>query len=555
MKLVTSMTLTALLTTMKDMTRKIQIAALALITIPAGGLDAADTRTDVIVYSGVPCGLAAAIAAAREGAKVLLIEPTRHVGGLSTSGINTAESEHMLTWTIGGFADEFYRRLGKHYGTDKPEYYFESGVAEMVYLDLLKEAGVEVRYGSSVDKLGKDGARITGITLTDGTKLEAKVFIDASYEGDLMARAGVKYAVGRESQAEFGEEAAGVRFDKTPCKAQTVDHEGRLLPGIAAWAKDLKEGDEHPAPMNYNFRLTVAKDPKLQVPIPPPAHYDAKRYALLANWLRQEAARGRAVKLTDITDLYGRTNGKFEMNNKQAAIVSLGHFGGQFDWPDASYQQRVRIYQDHLDYTLGLLHFLASDDSVPAKVRGEMQSLGLHKDEFADNHYLPYQLYVREARRMRGEYVMTQRDVQTERRKPDSIGMSSHFIDCHHVQRVALNAGEFVNEGRIWRTGFAYQIPYRALTPKPGECVNLLVPGAASFTHVAFCTLRLESVWMIAGHAAGVAAAMVANKSIPVQNIEVSRLQNKLRQQKQVIDFAEGMPEKCGRASSAECLH
>ena len=174
-----------------------------------------------------------------------------------------------------------------------------------------------------------------------------------------------------------------------------------------------------------------------------------------------------------------------------------------------------------------------------------MKSLGLHRGEFADNGHLPYQLYVREARRMRGAYVMRQQDVQTDRRKSDSIGMSSHFIDSHHVQRVALNDHEFVNEGRIWRMGYAYQIPYRALTPQPAECTNLLVPGAASFTHVAFCTLRLESVWMITGHAAGVAAAQVAQAGKTVQAVDVSALQAKLRAQHQVVDFVAGQPEKC----------
>jgi hypothetical protein len=504
-----------------------------------------DTHPDIVVYSGVPCGIAASITAAREGSKVLLVEPTKHVGGLSTSGINTAESEHMLKWTIGGFADEFYRRLGMHYGTGQPEYFFESSVAEKVYLEMLKEAGVEVHYGASVDTVKKDGSKITGITLTDGTKLAAKVFVDASYEGDLMARAGVSYAVGRESKAEFGEEAAGIRFDKTPRKARTVDVNGMLLPGISDWAKDLKEGDAHRAPMNYNFRLTVAKDPKLQVPIPPPKHYDATRYSLLGDWLRSQTEQNKPVKLYDIIDLYSRRNGKFELNNKQSAIFSLGHFGAQFDWPDATYEQRGLIYEDHLDYTLGLLYFLGNDDSVPANVKAEMKSLGLHKDEFADNGHLPYQLYVREARRMRGEHVMTQHDVQTDRRKEDSIGLSSHFIDCHHVQRVALNETEFVNEGRIWRMSYAYQIPYRALLPNQTECTNLLVPGAASYTHVAFCTLRLESVWMITGHAAGIAAAMAAKDHNEVQKLNVTALQGKLRAQNQVIDFIAGQPEKC----------
>lgn len=518
----------------------------------------AAAEPDVIVYGGTPAGIAAAIHASRDGAKTLLIEPTRHVGGLSTSGINTAESEHMLAWTIGGFADEFYRRMGRHYEENKAAqtyphkdkrldtiYFFESSVAEKTYLEMLKEARVEIRYGAGVASVRKDGTRIIGLTLTDGTELVAKAFVDASYEGDLMARAGVSYAVGREARSEFGEEAAGIRFDQTPRKARTVDARGNLLPGISAWAKDLREGDAHRGTMNYNFRLTVAKDPRFQVPIPAPQHYDPSRYALLSGWLQDQATKQKPVKLGDIIDLYERRNGKYELNNKQSAIISLGHFGGQFEWPEATYARREQIYQDHLDYTLGLLRFLAEDPSVPGNVRSEMKSLGLHKDEFADNGHLPYQLYVREARRMRGAYVMRQQDVQTDRRKTDSIGLSSHFIDCHHVQRVALSADEFVNEGRIWRMGYANQIPYRAITPKTEECANLLVPGAASYTHVAFCTLRLESTWMIVGHAAGLAAAEVARQGIAVQQVDIPALQAKLRTQGQVVDFLPGKPEKC----------
>jgi hypothetical protein len=198
-----------------------------------------------------------------------------------------------------------------------------------------------------------------------------------------------------------------------------------------------------------------------------------------------------------------------------------------------------------MDYTLGLLYFLANDAAVPNHVRSDMKKIGLHKDEFVDNGNLPYQLYVREARRMKGEYVMTQHDVQENRRKSDSIGLSSHFIDCHHVQRVALNENEFVNEGRIWRMGHANQIAYRALTPKAVECTNLLVPGAASYSHVAFCTLRLESVWMITGHAAGIASAMALKDGSDLQKVNVPALQDKLRTQHQVVDFIPNQPEKC----------
>ncbi|MDB6072615.1 MAG: Xanthan lyase, partial [Verrucomicrobiaceae bacterium] len=336
---------------------------------------------------------------------------------------------------------------------------------------------------------------------------------------------------------------AGIRFDKTARHASTVDDKGNLLPGISGWVKDLKEGDAHPGTMNYNFRLTFAKDPALQAPIPQPQNYDPHRYALLENWLRGKQARKEKVKLDELLDFYARRNGKYEVNNKQAAIFSIGHFGGQFGWPDGSYEKRDKIIADHWDYTLGLLKFLAEDESVPDNMRKEMKAWGLHKEEFKDNGYLPYQLYVREARRMRGEYVVRQQDVQDDRRKPDAIGIASHFIDCHHVQRLALSPTEFINEGRIWRTCAAYQIPYRALTPKAAECTNLLVPGAASYTHVAFCTYRLESVWMISGHAAGVAAATTAKTGMPVQQIDMPALQEKLRAEKQVVDFIPGQPE------------
>lgn len=499
---------------------------------------------DVCVYGGVPCGIAASLAAAREGAKVLLIEPTRHVGGLSTSGINTAESEHMLHWTIGGIALDFYKRLGDHYGTGKPEFYFESSVAEKVYLAMLREAGVAIRYGVRVDRVDKAASSIRSIRLTDGSTVQAKVFVDAGYEGDLMARTGVPAVSGRESRDEFGEEAAGVRFDRLVTKAATVDSSGRLLPGISGWARDLQQGSAHRGVMNYNFRLTFARDEALRRPFPEPQKYDPARYSLLRNWLMSKQAAGQPVKLSEILDFYPRRNGKFEINNKQAAIISLGHFGGQFDYPEASYARREQIVADHWDYTLGLIRFLASDVAVPAALQAEMNSWGLHRHEFADNGNLPYQLYVREARRMRGAYVMVQRDCIDERRKNDAIGISSHFIDSHHVQRVALSEREFVNEGRIWRTSMAYQIPYRALTPKAEHCTNLVVPGAASFSHVAFCSYRLESVWMIAGHAAGLAAALAAKTRRSVQRIDVKSLQKKLRSQGQVVDFVPGQPER-----------
>lgn len=529
-----------------------RLCAVAAAVLVAAGASAADP--DVVVYGGVPCGVAAAVAAAREGAKVLLIEPTRHVGGLNTSGLHTAETEHMLKWTFGGVAQEFYQRVGWQYGKWEPAYYFESHVAEQVFGEMLAEAKVEVRFDVRVDKVEKDGAQIRGITLSDGSSVTAKVFVDAGYEGDLMARAGVRYTWGRESKAEFGEELAGVRFDATPRKAATVDEQGKLLPGISGWARDLVEGAADRKTMNYNWRLSLSRDPEPHVPIAPPANYDRQRYRVLENWLREKTAQNQPVALTDILDLYNHSPGrkdKKEVNNKQAAIISIGHFGGQFDYPDADYATRDRVVADHTDYTRGLLHFLATDDSVPAPLKAEMQQWGLSGDEFADNGHWPYQMYVREARRMRGAYVMTQRDVQEDRRKDDSVAVCSHFIDSHHVQRLALSPTEFVNEGRIWEVGKAYQLPYRALTPRREECTNLLVPGAASYTHVAFCTYRLESTWMMGGHAAGVAAARAASSGKAVQDLIVENLQKRLREQGQIIDFLPGAPEEFQEKKSA----
>jgi len=507
-------------------------------------LFAGESTYDVAVYGGTPSGFASAIAAARNGASVVLIEQTGHIGGLNTSGINTAETEHMLIWTIGGISLEFYERLGALIGKKGPAFYFLSSTAEKTFNTMLEEAKIETRFKLRVAKVEKDGARIQKITLTDGSAIAAKVFIDATYEGDLMARAGVTFTFGRESRDQYGEEAAGIRLDKTTRKANPYDENGKLVAGISAEAKDLKEGAAHKATMNYNFRLCFTKKEDNKVSIPTPKNYDPARYILLKRFCEAETAAGRKLNLTNFLDLYGRANGKFEVNNKQAAIISMGHFGGQFDYPDGSYEKQDAIFEDHKEYTLGLLHFLANDQSVPENVRNELKTWGLAKDEFADNGNWPHYLYVREARRMTGRTVMTQKDVQTDTRKDDSIGMGSHFIDCHHVQRVAVSATEFCNEGRIWRIGHAYQIPYRALTPQEKECENLLVPVASSFSHVAFCTYRVESTWMVGGQAAGTAAAVCAKEGIAVQKVDIKALQEKLKVQKQVVDFVPGQPER-----------
>ncbi len=503
---------------------------------------------DVVVYGGVPGGVTAAVAAARHGARTVLIEQTGHVGGLSTSGVNTSEIEHMLEKSYGGLALEFYTRVGRTYGFDQPLYRWESHIAERIFNQMLKEAGVEVRVGRWVDSVQKRDGRITRITFTDGQSVAGKVFIDATYEGDLMARSGVSYTFGRESAERYREPLAGIRLQDQDINASPYDDAGNLLQGFVLLS-DLKNGGEDRKVMNYNFRLTVSRGAD-RVAFPKPVHYDPARFVLLDRYLKNHPA----TKLEDLIDLYPFPSGKYvtdgkgglkpvstdkwEMNNKQNAVISIGHFGGQFEYPDADYAKRRRIFEEHRSYTQGFLYYLSHDPGVPEKLRQQTQQWGLASDEYADNGHWPYYMYVREARRMVGRYVMTQHDVQTDRVKQDAVALGSHWLDSHHVQRVAVSAAAFRNEGRIWvPVDKPYQISYRSLTPQDRQCRNLLVPVALSASHVAFCSLRVESTWMMTGHAAGAAAALAARSGAAVQEIDVAELQRQLREQKQAIDL------------------
>lgn len=523
------------------------VAALPLISCAADA--SGEKRYDVVVYGGVPGGVAAAVAAARNGAKTLLIEQTRHVGGLSTSGVNTSEIEHMLEPTYGGIAMEFYRRVGKHYGLDLPQYRWESHVAEQIFLDMLREAGVEIWYEKFIDRAAIENARIKSITLTDGTSVAAKIFIDASYEGDVMARAGVACTFGRESIKQYDEPLAGIRLQDKDIEASPYDENGALLPGFVP-LEGLVAGEGDKKVMNYNFRLTVSKGPD-RVPFPDPQFYSQRRYLLLSRYLKSRPE----TTLKDLIDLYPFPSGKYEsdgkgrvkpvptdkweLNNKQNAVISLGHFGAQFDYPDGSYARRKAIIDDHKNYTLGFFQFLRTDPSVPDSLRREVAKWGLAPDEFKDNNNWPHYLYIREARRMIGRHVMTQHDIQRDRKKDDAIALGSHWIDSHHVQRVAVSKTAFRNEGRIWEvTKQPYQIPYRCLMPEAKQCQNLLVPVAMSASHVGYCSMRLESTWMMLGHAAGVAAAQTAAAKGAVQDVDVKGLQNQLRKEKQVLDLA-----------------
>ncbi len=485
----------------------------------------ATAQNQVIVYGGTPSGIVAAVAAARNGAAVTLIEQTKHVGGLNTSGIGTAETEHMIEETISGLPLEFYTKLGKYYGLGKPAFYFESHVAEQVFMEMLAAAHVKLMFEGYADKVLKKDGYIQAVILTNGARINGDVFIDATYEGDLMARAGVPYTFGRESTDKYGESLAGIRMLDKPVEVSPY-REGKLLPGFVE-AGSLVNGAASNRVINYNFRLMMSTNAD-RTPFPAPEHYDAARFVTLKGLLEKNPG----TVLTDIIDRYSWNypKGKYETNNKQNALISLGLFGGNTEYPDADYKKRAAIYHDHKDWTLGLLYFLSHDPSVPPALQKETAGYGLAPDEFKDNGNFPYYLYVREARRMVGAYVQTQKDIFTDTVKEDAIALGSHFVDCHHVQRVAVSATQFMNEGRIWeKVEQPYEISYKIITPRAQHCKNLLVPVAVSASHVAFCSLRVEVTWMQLGHAAGIAAAIAAREKRPVQLIDILKLQQQLR--------------------------
>lgn len=504
------------------------------------GQQAPSKDYDVIVYGGTPGGIIAAVAAARNHAKVLLIEQTQHVGGLCTSGLNTAESRHMIDNAITGFAREFYVGMGKNFSeeyyqsflkdeikfkTGDPAFFFESHIAEKEYLEMLKEAGVDVVYEKYLQKAVLKENKIETIILDDGTHHSARIFIDCTYEGDLMANAKVSYTYGREGIDQYNESYAGIRFTDDTLSGRTVQTSGKLLPYFSE-NKNLNAGEGDNRVMNYNFRPIMTKELNNMRVITLPPNYDASRYQLLNDFLKKYPD----TKLSDLIGIYARGSGKYEFNNKQHSSISLGLFGGNVDYPDADYKRRNEIYQDHKDYTLGYLYFLGHDKGVPQKLREEMKSYGFAKDEFKDNENFPYYLYIREARRMKGDFIMTQKDILKNRSKQDAVALGSHWIDSHHVQRVAISDSTFTNEGRIWhRVTEPFEISYKVILPKASEINNLLVPVAASLSHVAFCSYRLEPTWMQMGHVAGTAAGLSLIKKTLPKDLRIEDLQYKLR--------------------------
>jgi hypothetical protein len=506
-----------------------------IISLALVGCASAPRPFDVVIYGGTAGGAVAAIAAAQEGASVALLEPGRHIGGMTSGGLGRTDFGRQEV--IGGMSREFYERCGRHYG--KPiAWYFEPHVAEQILRGWLASVGVTVLFDHRLDRVRKDGTRIVAIRMENGAAFAAKVFMDTSYEGDLMARAGVEYTWGREGQEQYGESLAGVRaeskYHQFDVPVSPYDAAGRLLPFVYGGDPGRPEQGDRKV-QAYNFRVCMCKRRENQVPFPRPPGYDPARYELLKRYL---AARPQ-TRLEEMMIISPMPHDKTDVNNK--GPFSTDHIGASWEYPEADYQERRRIWEDHVRYVQGFFYFLANDPSVPRQIQDELNQWGLARDEFPDTDHWPHQLYIREARRMVGEYVMIQTDLQDHRTKQDSIGMGSYNSDSHHVQRIATPEGTVINEGDMQVPVRPYEIAWRALLPKRGQCENLLVPVCVSASHVAYSSLRMEPVYMIMGHSAGVAAAMALRDGQSLYDLDVPALQRRLRDQKQVLTLAEAV--------------
>jgi hypothetical protein len=492
---------------------------------------------DLMVYGGTASGVMTAYTAAREGLHVVLLEPGVHLGGMVTGGLSATDLGHYTM--IGGYARDFYMTAAAHYGIhdlDRPENWrSEPHVDEEIFRTMLEDSGVAVHFHERLrEQRGVElhGRQLVSITTADGKRWPAKIFADCSYEGDLMAQAKVSYTWGREAAVEYGEDLAGVRGN-TPkhqflWPLSAYDEHHQLLPEIDPGPL-AAPGSGDKKVQAYNFRLILTDDPANRLPFPRPPGYDRSRVALLERYLDEfPQYMHREPGLRDLTNPVMIPNHKADFNNN--GPVSTDYIGHSWKYPEATYAEKAALWRDHLFYTQSFFYFLSQDAKVPASLRVEVNQWGLPKDEFADTDHWPDQLYIREGRRLVGEYVMRQADLQTERTKRDSIGMGSYNSDSHNIQRVAMPDGTVKNEGDVQVPVEPYEIAYRSILPRRSESENLLVPVCLSASHAAYSSVRMEPQYMIIGQAAGVAAALAVQGRRDVHDVVIPELQQKLRE-------------------------
>jgi hypothetical protein len=517
--------------------------------------DNSDVQTDVIVYGDTSGGVTAAVQAARMGKSVILVSPYGHLGGMTSSGLGWTDTGKKEI--LGGLSREFYHAVYQHYQSEAawihepranfqnkgqqltaldPETelgsVFEPGVAEKIFDDMIEQAGVQVLRGRIDLKHGAEmsGDRITALRLEDGTLLKGAMFIDASYEGDLLEAAGVSFVMGRESNAEFGEERNGntgaSRHHQFPDGVDPYvvpgDPDSGLLPGVNP-DPGGEPGDGDHRIQAYCFRATLTDVPENRLPVEKPDSYDELEYEILFRAI--EAGYEKVFYKFSLTP-----NRKTDSNNDgPVSFDFIGrNYGDDWNWMTLSHAERDALAEKHRDWQLGLIWTLANHPRVPEHIRERHAPWGLPKDEYTDNGHWPYQLYVREGRRMRSDHIMTEFHCLSETKVEDPIGMAAYQMDSHHNQRTVIN-GMLKNEGDIqYRMKHPYGISYRSIVPKKGECTNLLVPWAMSASHIAFGSIRMEPVFMILGQSAATAACLAMDQGCPVQDLSYEELRAKL---------------------------
>jgi hypothetical protein len=535
------------------------IAPFLAVVLAAGSARAAETVTnDIVVYGGTSAGVIAAVQAKQMGRSVIVVAPERHLGGLSSGGLGYTDIGNKNA--IGGLSRDFYRRIWKKYQDDaawtaeprKPYggqgvnvaageetmWIFEPHVAEAVFEDYVRENGLTVLRGERLDLkdgVTKDGARIVSFRTESGRVFAGKVFIDATYEGDLLAKAGVAYTVGREANAQYGETYNGVatRYatkHQFPPGISAYKVEGDpssgLLPRIHDGPPGVEGEGDHRV-QAYCFRMCLTDNPANRVPFPKPEGYDADQYELILRVLK--------TGWRQVFQKFDRIpNRKTDTNNH--GPFSTDNIGMNYAYPDADHATREKIVAEHRTYEAGWFYFLANDPRVPEDVRTKMAEWGLPKDEFKDNGNWPHQLYIREARRMIGAAVMTEHHCTGRKVAPDSVGLAAYGMDSHNVQRYADTNGFVRNEGDVQeRVAGPYPVSYRALTPKKEQCANLFAPVCLSASHIAYGSIRMEPVFMILAQSSATAASLAIDAGTDVQDVPYEKLKERLLADGQIL--------------------
>ncbi|MDF9796579.1 hypothetical protein OKW21_001842 [Catalinimonas alkaloidigena] len=517
---------------------------------------------DIVIYGATSGGIAAAIQASRMDKSVILIEPYLRIGGMTTGGLGQTDIGNKSA--IGGISREFYQNIRKYYedpanwewqdrqayqdgGQTRTEegenamWTFEPSAALDVYEEMIAAENIELVKGKKLnreDGVTKEGARITAIEMEDGTTYSGKMFIDATYEGDLMAAAGLSYYVGREPNSMYGETYNGVQMleghqfpDGVDPYVTPGDPDSGLLWGISD-ASLAAQGSGDDLVQAYNFRICLTNDEENRIPVTKPENYDSSHYELLARLFEAQPDM-RRINQYFIWSLM--PNDKTDINNRGGFSTDMINWS--HDYPEATYAERDSIIKAHEDYTKGLLYFYATDPRVPAVLQEEVSQWGYPKDEYQENGNWSPQLYVREARRLIGEYVMTQANCVGEEEIDDPVGLAAYTMDSHNCQRIVTGEnGDFQvkNEGNVEVGGFPpYPISYRSIIPKQEEATNLLVPVCLSASHIAFGSIRMEPVFMVLGQSAATAAAQAIDADVPVQEIDYNALKNTLEEDQQ----------------------